>query len=366
MGLKASAKFIKSNKECYYSSIRVQEAIKSINPHIVCLELDRERAPDFQIKNINKNLRSTLHSSIYGSEMSEAFESAKKINAVVKNIDLQSTLFEHHEGDYLNYLHTKYRISNPYGFLKNNMESGVLLKDKFLNDNTTVVGDWVYRFLLFLVFKRFGVLKELNNDELSVAEHASQLRLYQNFYPNSYYHWLELRNAGMVDNFRKIVKATFDLKNVVNEEKDFKFKAINKLRHNSLLKTGEGVENLKIAAVIGKAHLFGMIEIWSEICENENYKKLDLIKGEDDYYKQIIYEKVFSSDHIENEEELNVELKRKASKTKSKFGHEVLIISDLEDDLRKDERERLERNFEKRNNINADSEGKGKTVTKKI
>ena len=85
-------------------------------------------------------------------------------------------------------------------------------------------------------------------DQANWSNHGYELQLWSRFYPTPYYFYLELRNAIMLEKL---------------------FNSIQALALGGLdIQTASRLNTDTIALIVGKSHVFGMMEMWNHVMEN--------------------------------------------------------------------------------------------------
>jgi pheromone shutdown protein TraB len=200
----------------------VSECISAITPHYTTLELDADRA-------------STLNTSgDLGKEMTVAM--SHKSTRITRFIDQQDIFF------------SKERISSL------RREFGIRYPPSS-NESPSWIGHALFRAVQFGIFSRdmekvclkLTKLKAIEEDceRVTLEDVKKYMECWKMFFPNQHYHWVDLRNANMVSNLWKIVREVNDYQSFFQANPSFM----------------EGDE-LRIVAVVGKAHLVGMKELW--------------------------------------------------------------------------------------------------------
>ncbi|KAJ3145778.1 hypothetical protein HDU86_000645 [Geranomyces michiganensis] len=179
----------------------------------------------------------------YGLEIGVAIRAAYAHDAVVRAMDIhpQVLLSDPTHSALIKDLVRRYRLLPPPS-----------------SPSTMRRTSWLARMLFWLVTRvsfgfRRNVDKESEADVSSVRDHATYLRCWKAFYPTAYFWWLEIRNAGMVDQLRQCV--------------------IDVAKNKGLLDTQRSQQPPPptIVAVVGKSHVFGIAEMWGDAIAREKF-----------------------------------------------------------------------------------------------
>jgi pheromone shutdown protein TraB len=113
---------------------------------------------------------------------------------------------------------------------------------------TSSLGSFLYNLAQRLAFKGINMQQQIDADRASLSDHAYQLQIWSRFYPTPYYWFLELRNAVMLENL---------------------FTSIQTMMFNGLdIPSSSKLNADTIALVVGKSHVFGLMEMWNQVLEN--------------------------------------------------------------------------------------------------
>lgn len=211
---------------------RANHCILKTLPQFVCLELD---LPRYRYISTNSNAddqnRMLLAPDLYASEMLAAAESAKKIGAIVKLIDVDPQLL-------LALPSTHPTISNPCIQYK-------LVPPK-AGERPTALSKALLWSLLKLLFKG-DIQRQIDNDSASLEDMRQYLRLSHMLNPAEYFYNLTIRNAIMVAKIESIVASS--------------------------------PTRTDIVLVVGKAHYFGINMLWDMHVANRKYRIITDMKA---------------------------------------------------------------------------------------
>ncbi|KAI8825965.1 uncharacterized protein EV422DRAFT_563781 [Fimicolochytrium jonesii] len=177
----------------------------------------------------------------YGLEMAAAIHSALRHSAIVRAIDIHPNVLRNNpaHSQLIEKLIRRYRLLPPS------------------SRKASAVGNAVFWIIQKLAFGwRRDVGAETNADQTSVRDHAMYMRCWKSFYPNPYFWWFEIRNAGMVEQLRNCVRDVAIASKILTPE------GVEQ----------RGVERPTIVAVVGKSHVFGMAELWDHFAATEKLK----------------------------------------------------------------------------------------------
>ncbi|KAI8587395.1 hypothetical protein BDZ88DRAFT_240655 [Geranomyces variabilis] len=181
----------------------------------------------------------------YGLEIGVAIRAAYAHDAVVRAIDVHPRVLQSDptHSALIKDLVRRYRLLPPPTSAATRRRTSLVARMLF----------WLVTRLSF-GFRR-NVDMESEADVSSVRDHATYLRCWKAFYPGAYFWWLEVRNAGMVDQIRQCV--------------------LDVAKSQGLLDTRPSPQSPpKIVAVVGKSHVFGMAEMWSDVAAREKFPRV--------------------------------------------------------------------------------------------
>ncbi|TPX62341.1 hypothetical protein PhCBS80983_g00546 [Powellomyces hirtus] len=177
----------------------------------------------------------------YGLEMGVAIRAAYEHQAVIRAIDIHPDVLR----------------SDPThsALIRNLVQRYRLLPPP--TRRTSALGRALFWLLTraSLGFRR-NVDKEAEADISSVQDHATYLRCWKAFFPSAYFWWLEVRNAGMVDQLRACVRDVAQSRGLLDA--------------NGVRKTTREPPPT-IVAVVGKSHVFGIAEMWTDVVASEKF-----------------------------------------------------------------------------------------------
>ncbi|KAJ3177279.1 hypothetical protein HDU87_004530 [Geranomyces variabilis] len=181
----------------------------------------------------------------YGLEIGVAIRAAYEHGAVVRAIDVHPRVLQSDSthSALIKDLVRRYRLLPPPTSASTRRRTPLVARMLF----------WLVTRMSFGI--RRNVDMESEADVSSVRDHATYLRCWKAFYPGAYFWWLEVRNAGMVDQLRQCV--------------------LEVAKSKGLLDTRPSPQSPpSIVAVVGKSHVFGMAEMWSDVVAREKFPRI--------------------------------------------------------------------------------------------
>lgn len=320
------------NHRAANSSIRrIRKAMAAVKPHAVCLELDGARSSSvFDMHQahahlysnnsttntyINDNDEIDYSSPLHGMEMGEAARLAQSQEygaAIVKLIDNQEELWYNPMGEYATHIRQRYRLSNQFPPLVGTKVSVVAPTSRaysrsIFSPTTTATSSsssssllsshgWFnelcYKAILRYAFRGRDIEQEISDDVCSILDLRRYLAYFSRFRPLAYHYLIELRNAGMVDEIARLARDVFLLRRGLQEKGIITTTTTtsdlqDNLAIHQLLSNTDNKEPLRILAVVGKAHVSGMLELWEQLgIEKQDWTEVGRIRQQQQQFTE--------------------------------------------------------------------------------
>ncbi|KAI9207633.1 uncharacterized protein BJ171DRAFT_493281 [Polychytrium aggregatum] len=169
----------------------------------------------------------------YGLEIAAAIESASCMGAIVKAIDMEPEVAANptspEDTHAVSSAKERFRIGMP----------------RSISTRTTLLNRALFWIACRAAFGTKNIPKLVAGDVVRLSEFGAYLKIWAVFHPALHYYWIMLRDAIMLANLRRVMQALY------NTEQS----------------------NPKIVVVVGKSHVFGMVEMWNEVLAKERFQK---------------------------------------------------------------------------------------------
>jgi pheromone shutdown protein TraB len=225
-------------KQSFLSQPQFQEKVRqviqgsSLQSHLMISDADKDA---LRMYGISSNV---VHSDqiLYGGEMGAAIQEANKLGSQVLYIDESPKDLQYM------ILH-----DNHHNIAQEAQSRFQLYYHKY-RSSSSLLGEMMYQLLCLWVFRGKPVKRAIQEDFAGIGEHLTHLQLWSRFHPSTWYWFVGLRDAVMVERIRQFV--TNDRKEDAHLPLDPK----------------------TIVVVVGKTHYFGIKELWTRFVEKEKHR----------------------------------------------------------------------------------------------
>jgi pheromone shutdown protein TraB len=168
---------------------------------------------------------------LYGAEMGAAINEANKIGSEIVYIDespkdLQYMIHHDNKSNIAQDAQTRFQ----------------LYYHKY-RSSSSLLGEMIYQLLCLWVFRGSPVNRAIQDDFAGIGEHLTHLQLWSRFHPSTWYWFVGLRDAVMVERIRQFV---------TNRREEH---------------PNTNLDPKTIVVVVGKTHYFGIKELWARFIE---------------------------------------------------------------------------------------------------